>query len=721
MRRTLAAVALCIVFLIHGCGGSVEAGDDRTTRELGSAEDGVGEPVPIEVNGLASGLVIYDDSLRNGFEDWSWGGHALNATSPARSGRSMYFEPDWWAGLFFHHTPITRSQYAAIEFYIHGGTGNGQAMDVVLYNGTTVAARVSLSRYAQVKANAWVRVNIPLSAFGGVASFDGVVLQDVSGRDQPRVYIDDVVVTAAGASPLPPPPTSSSDVTVTVDRTAERKPVNPEIYGVNFGSNAAMQTMKYPVRRWGGNHTSRYNWETDTANRGSDWFYLNIPESNANPSTLPHGSAADVFVDEARAASSQALVTVPLMGVTPTDRTKRWGFSVARYGAQQQTECTALGNASWCEGDAGNGLRPDGSKIAGDPSATSKAIDTGFVTRWIQHLQSRVGTAQNGGVRYYSLDNEPTLWNQAHRDVHPNGLTYDELWQKTVTYGRAVKSADPQAKTFGPAEWGWCGYVDSAGGCGASQDRKNHGDVPMLAWYLKNVCDEQARTGVRVVDYLDVHFYPQQANVSLSSDESAATQALRLRSVKALYDASYVDESWIAQPVRLIPRMKEWIASYCPGTKLAITEYHFGNDNGITAALAQAEALAVFAREGVDLATRWVAPEAGTLVEDAFKLFLSYDGAGSRVVGTSVRAVTTNVDLVSGYAIEAANGVMQVVLVNKDTAPHSVRVNLAGATAATLYGFESGKRMGERGNVNGDGNGVTLALAARSATLARLH
>ncbi len=718
MRHPLAAMALCTLALATACGGSVDAGDDLTGQSDHADEY---EPIPIEVHGLAAGLVIYDDAVRNGFEDWSWGGHGFAQSNPVRSGKSIYFDADYWNGLFLHHTPITRSQYTNLDFYVHGGSGNNQKMDVVLYNGTTVAGRVSLARYAAVKAGTWVRATIPLTAFGNVASFDGLAIVDMSGADQARVYFDDMLLTSSGSTPPTPPPTSSADVTVSVDRALDRKNVNPEVYGVNFGSNAAMQTMKYPVRRWGGNHTSRYNWENDTANRGSDWFFLNVAESNANPSLLPNGSATDVFVDEARAAGANAIITVPLMGWTPVDRDKRAGFSVAKYGAQQQTECTASGNASWCTADAGNGVRTNGTLITGTPTDTSKAIDASFVTRWIQHFQGRVGAAQNGGVRYYALDNEPTLWNQAHRDVHPNGLTYDELWQKTVTYGKAVKAADPQAKTLGPAEWGWCGYVDSTGGCGQSQDRKNHGDLPMLAWYLKQVCDEQARSGVRVVDYLDVHFYPQQANVSLSSDESAATQALRLRSVKALYDASYVDESWIAQPVRLIPRMKEWIASYCPGTKLAITEYHFGNDNGITAALAQAETLAIFAREGVDLATRWIAPEQNTLVEDAFKLFLSYDGAGARVLGTSVRAVTTNVDMVAGYAIEASNGVMQVVLVNHDTAAHSVRVNLAGATSATLYGFENGKRIGARGTAAGDGNGVTLQLPARSATLARLQ
>lgn len=41
------------------------------------------------------------------------------------------------------------------------------------------------------------------------------------------------------------------------------------------------------------------------------------------------------------------------------------------------------------------------------------------------------------------------------------------------------------------------------------------------------------------------------------------------------------------------------------GIKLAVSEYAFGGDDLVTAAVATAEALAVFAREGVDSATVW--------------------------------------------------------------------------------------------------------------------
>jgi hypothetical protein len=170
------------------------------------------------------------------------------------------------------------------------------------------------------------------------------------------------------------------------------------------------------------------------------------------------------------------LTTVPTIGWLAKDREARWGFSVAKYGAQQSTECSE-GGGSWCHGDAGNGTRAGGGWITGnDPHDTSIESDETSAQRWIAHIKSRVGSANEGGVRYYALDNEPGLWHQGHRDVHHGKLGYDELWEKTQRYGKAVKAADPQAKTFGPAEWGWCGYLDAAGSCGQSQDKKNHGD-----------------------------------------------------------------------------------------------------------------------------------------------------------------------------------------------------------------------------------------------------
>jgi len=539
-----------------------------------------------------------------------------------------------------------------------------------------------------------------------------------------RILAAAIAALAAALGPLAP---ASAAVTVSVDPNADRHAVSPLIYGINFGTAVQMSRLKVPVRRWGGNSTTRYNWENDTHNSASDWFFFNYAGS-ASPANLPSGSDADVFVDEIRGAGGEALVTVPLIGWTPIDRTRRWGFSVAKYGAQQQTECSATGNASWCNPDAGNGVKPSSANVTGnDPADTSKAIDATFVTRWMAHLAARTGTAAAGGVRLWALDNEPMLWNSTHRDVHPAGTTYDELWTKTATIGAAMKAQDPGAKLLGPALWGWCAYFFSgADGCSPGPDRAAHGNEDFLPWYLDQAKAWETAHGTRLLDTLDVHYYPQAAGVALTSDESAATAALRLRTLKSLYDPTYLDESWIGtdvgQAVTLIPRMKAWIAAHYPGTKLAITEYNWGSDDGISGALAQAEALAIFGREGVDLATRWVAPSENSRTEDAFLLYRNYDGAGAQVAGDSVRASSANVDLVGAYAQRGGVGgnLLYLLLFNKDTVPQTTTTTVAGGLSgsASLFRFTGSSRLAAAGSTAPSGGTLTLALPARSATLA---
>jgi hypothetical protein len=518
-------------------------------------------------------------------------------------------------------------------------------------------------------------------------------------------------------------------VTVNVDPAADRRAVSPLIFGVNFASRATLLRMGYTANRWGGNSTTRYSWLDDTGNRASDWFFFNIPEDNPNPAALPDGSSADRFVDDTRGAGAEPLLTVPLIGWTPKDRAKRWGYSVAKYGAQQQTECTATGGASWCEPDAGNGRRAAGGAwIAGnDPADTSRAVGPSFVTDWMEHLAVRAGAQGHAGVRLFALDNEPALWSETHHDVFPSPLTYDQYWARTQQYAAAVKQKDPAALVFGPADWGWCAYFFSpADNCNIGPDRVAHGNLEFLDWYLKQAKQYYDGTGVRLVDYLDVHYYPQSPGVTLSDDESPTTSALRLRSLKSLYDPGYVDESWIGTTgysggiVRLVPRLRDWIAARFPGTRIAITEYSWGGDDGASSALAQAEALAIFAREGVDLATRWVVPADGSAVEDAFRLFLDYDGAGGRVQGHSVRASSTNVDQVGAYAIVSPSNVLYLLLFNKDTVARTATVSVAGGAGGvfSLYRFTATTRLAGAGAATPLAGTLSLTLPARSATLA---
>jgi len=131
----------------------------------------------------------------------------------------------------------------------------------------------------------------------------------------------------------------------------------------------------------------------------------------------------------------------------------------------------------------------------------------------------------------------------------------------------------------------------------------------------------------------------------------------------------------------LLRRARAAINARCPGTKLALTEYKWGPDNGVTGAIAQAELLAIFGREGVDYATRWVAPDVGTLSEHAFRLFLDYDGALSRVIGDSVPATSSLPDSLGAYAVDRVDGPLYVLLFNRTPGARSVDLALAGISA----------------------------------------
>jgi hypothetical protein len=443
------------------------------------------------------------------------------------------------------------------------------------------------------------------------------------------------------------------------------------------------------------------------------------------------------------------------------------GFSVSKYGPQTRTECADNPGVPGCSNN-GNGVcdpsvnttlcggarccNPSSPAVPGSPGLRyitgNSAADTSVpvdldahVGNFVGHLVDRFGAAAAGGVRYYNLDNEPMLWDSTHRDVHPVPPGYDEVWSKGLAAASKIKSRDADAEVLGPETWGWCDLWTSAkdaaaGNCLDGADRAAHGGFAWPAWYMQLVCANRLPAGHLAagrlpVDWLDIHFYPQGTDVAgLSGDPSAedgaATVAARLRSLKELYDPAWISESWIAdgatKVVQLIPRMRAWRDTYCPGMKLALTEYRWGKDDTLSSALAQAEALAIFGREGLDMALRWVAPESGSLSETAYRLYRNYDGAGSAVTGDSVRATSSDVDGVGSYAVRAASTRLFVLLFNKDTVARSTTVNVTGGVTSNVDLWRlDGAGLAPAGTLASTAAGFTVNLPARSATLARVQ
>ena len=252
--------------------------------------------------------------------------------------------------------------------------------------------------------------------------------------------------------------------------------------------------------------------------------------------------------------------------------------------------------------------------------------------------------------------------------------------------------------------------------------------MPFVPWYLQQMQAYEAQHGVRLLDYLDLHYYPA-SGVSLTDAGDAARQALRLRSTRSLWDPTYVDESWIADAgpdggiVRLIPRMREWVAANYPGTKLAVTEYNFGGLEHINGALTQADVLGIFGREGLDLATIWDPPQPTQPGAFAFRIYRNYDGAGSQFGETSVRALSNDQAQLAIYAAQrSTDDALTLIMINKTGNPLDTSLrfdHFTAAASATVYRYSSANldAIERQPDLPFGANPLTLTVPASSITL----
>jgi hypothetical protein len=459
-------------------------------------------------------------------------------------------------------------------------------------------------------------------------------------------------------------PNGGETVLVRVDAGAAGRPISPYIYGVAGADPQTLRELGATLNRWGGNPSSRYNWVNGHAwNAGRDWQFRNVNYGS------PTGSAADQFVSEAVSSGALPLLTVPMIGwVARDDRTDVRSLGVPAHG---DSSIEPASGAIAGYDPAGNRQltsvmsmpREPGSMVE-NPDPASSVV---YQDEWIHHLVTQYAS-QPSAVSFLAMDNEPDLWSETHTDVHPARMSYDDMLKTFEDYSSAVKAQAPSAQVLGPDVSGWTSYWYSALDRGSDNfathaDRLAHGDQPFLAWWLAQVAREDKARGTRSLDLLDVHYYPQAPGVD-SPVHDPATQALRIRSTRSLYDSTYVDESWIQQPVMLIPRLKDWIARNYPGTGLAITEYRWGGEDDASGAVALAQALGIFGREGVDVANYWTFPKPSSPAGAAFRLFGNFDGRGSRFGDLSLPATSNQPDVSVFAAKNSKTSAIDLMLVN---------------------------------------------------------
>jgi hypothetical protein len=267
------------------------------------------------------------------------------------------------------------------------------------------------------------------------------------------------------------------------------------------------------------------------------------------------------------------------------------------------------------------------------------------------------------------------------------------LLDRTIQYGSAIRKADPQAIIAGPAEWGWSNYFwsakDAAAGFSAKPDRRAHGDIPLLDWYLQKLNEYEKKTGVHILDVVDMHFYPQSKGLFSSDGGGATLEAAqrRIRTTRGLWDPSYKDESWIEDNVYLIPRLKEIIARTYPGRQISIGEWNFGAEGHISGGLATAEALGRFAETGIRSAYFWTTPKKGSPAYWAFRAFRNFDGHGAAFLDHFIPS-TAPKD-VSVFASRDAEGkhMVAVILVRSNT--HAFKLKFDASTCGKVESWKT--------------------------------
>jgi len=454
---------------------------------------------------------------------------------------------------------------------------------------------------------------------------------------------------------------ATAGVQFTVDTQQDVRPISRFVYGVNGAleggySNAALT-------RLGGNRWTAYNWENNASNAGMD--YLNQNDSYLSSSDTP-GAAVRDAIAAAQARGAAILLTVPINGYVAAD--KNGGGDVDQTPNYLQLRFE-------------ESLASKGAPFTLTPDAGDGFVYQDEFVNWVDH--EFPGSAGSAHPIFFSLDNEPDLWPATHPRIHPDATTYAELAAKSIAHATAIKNVSPAALVFGPVNYGWYGYV-------ALQGAPDAAGRDFQEFWLAEIEAAQQLYGARLVDVLDVHWYPeaQGGGVRITGTETApAVVAARLQAPRSLWDPSYTETSWIAQdsvggPIALLPRLRDKIDANAPGTKLAVTEYNYGGGQHISGGIAQADVLGVFGREGVFAASEWPLAGDESYIEGAFEMYRNFDGANGRFGDTSVRAGTDDIAGTSIYASVNSSDPERIVVValNKTAAPIDASIDLANPT-----------------------------------------
>jgi len=478
---------------------------------------------------------------------------------------------------------------------------------------------------------------------------------------------------------------SSISVTIDLDPSLS-SPISRGIYGLGTYLGEKQNTdqresLNPDGFRLGGNSSERFNWKISSWNAGKDWYFRNFKSDLPDP--------VDAFMKKNRMGGINSMITIPFLGFVAKDSSSG-SYPVSMFPNQKKT----------LEG-FGNGFNQKGQPLLADPSLANTPFGPEDITSWVSKLKLQFGSHHHR----YIMGNEPMLWHETHQDVHPTPATYDQVLTKFLHAAQAVRKADPEAVIFGPALWGYLAVKQSAFDARGPwslgkklTDKKKHGGVDFLEWFLAEVAKEEARLKVSLLDVVDVHFYPEGERIRKGTPSLPETREARLASTRSLWDRTYKDPSWLNENLYFIPFLKEIINKTNPRRKLAIGEYNFYGEHDLAGGIALAEVLGIFSKEKLDYANYWTVPLENSPAAFAFKLFRNYDGQKSTFGETLIpNSIGIQKEASVFSALRKKDQTVTLILLNKSQAHHTrfkidfKKNQLVGSAKLFIYNPEKNK------------------------------
>ena len=463
-------------------------------------------------------------------------------------------------------------------------------------------------------------------------------------------------------------------ITISIDPTKSVKPVSFALYGRNNNlpkeSYASSLTPADYVRlresglqflrEGGGNNATKYNWRNKFSSH-PDWYNNVYSESWDN--------AVRTMVDSLPSYVN-GMWSFQLIGKTAANNTHNfddWGYNKSTWwqGVNQNlagggVPNTAGGNLAKTEGNTSLYLQ--------DWPADSTV---GILDYWFNSLK-----IPKQRVTYWNMDNEVEIWNGTHDDVIPSTYQAEVFMQSYFAVAKKARAKFPDIKLVGPVtanEWQWFNWMNKITGA----DGKIY---PWLEFFIKRCAEEQKASGVKLLDVLDIHFYPS---------ESTPEQVVQLHNVFFNRDYVYsgangvknVSGSWNASLNKeyIFGRINDWLTQYFGvnhGIKLGITEKDVNNSTPSVVAVWYASMMGEFMKNDVEIFSPW---SWKTGMWETLHLFSRYNKSQS-VLGAS-----SDETFISAYpTVNVNKDSMTILLVNRSTTDtKSIVLNFTNFTVSS--------------------------------------